>query len=156
MLYNADGFGYNKRKGRWARAAKSMGENLGKRLRALRREKQVTQDELPGTLHVTRQAVSAWERGRSEPDIATLRRMADFYGLTVDEVLAGGGQAPLMRYRRGGLFMLPFVSAGLLVAFFAGALWPAVGSIALFGYVTAAVLIALGNRSGQRSFIKKP
>lgn len=39
-------------------------------------------------LGVTKQAVNGWERGAFEPGIGALKKMAEFYGCTVDELLA--------------------------------------------------------------------
>ncbi len=50
-------------------------------------------------------------------------------------------------YRRGGLFMLPGVILGILLAYLLGDKGYAMVSITLFGFGTSAVLILLGNRS---------
>lgn len=50
---------------------------LGKQLRERRISLGLTQDVLAVRLHVTRQTVSNYERGLSEPDLETLRRLAD-------------------------------------------------------------------------------
>lgn len=50
-------------------------------------------------------------------------------------------------YRRGGLFMLPFVSLGIILAYLFGDTGLAMGSIALAGYGMALILILMGNRS---------
>ena len=47
-----------------------------------RREKNMTQKELAGLLHVTDRAVSKWERGLNFPDIALLEPLAEALGLT--------------------------------------------------------------------------
>ena len=49
---------------------------VSKNLKEIRRAKGLTQDQLAEALHVTRQAVSSWETGRSEPDIETLLALA--------------------------------------------------------------------------------
>lgn len=51
--------------------------DLGKRLRARRIELHMTQDELAARLFVTRQTISNYERGLSEPDLDMLRRLAE-------------------------------------------------------------------------------
>ena len=53
---------------------------LAARLREYRAAAGLSQDELAGRLHVTRQAVSHWETGRSEPDLETLARLAQELG----------------------------------------------------------------------------
>ena len=60
---------------------------IGEKIAALRREKGVTQAELADRLHFTRQAVSNWERGVTEPDAHTLPVIAAYFGISTDELL---------------------------------------------------------------------
>jgi transcriptional regulator with XRE-family HTH domain len=62
---------------------------VGKNIKRFREEKQVTQEELAERLSVTRQAVSNWECGRTEPDIDTLHKIALFLGVTAEELIYG-------------------------------------------------------------------
>ncbi|MFG6357426.1 MAG: helix-turn-helix domain-containing protein [Acetatifactor sp.] len=59
----------------------------GERLAFLRREKQITQEQLAQAVGVTNQAVSKWESGQSYPDITLLPRLAAYFQVTVDELL---------------------------------------------------------------------
>ena len=54
----------------------------------------MTQEELAAQLHVTRQAVSAWETGKALPDVETLERIAAALGTDVTEVIHGAKSAP--------------------------------------------------------------
>ena len=54
---------------------------LGSRIRALRVDRGLTQDELAQALHVTGQAVSKWETGQSTPDIELLPQLSVFFGV---------------------------------------------------------------------------
>ena len=47
----------------------------------------MTQEELAEQLHVTRQTVSSWETGRTEPDIETLQQISDCLDVTVEELI---------------------------------------------------------------------
>ena len=47
----------------------------------------MTQAELAETLHYTAQTISNWERGVSSPDSETLLMLAEFFGVTTDELL---------------------------------------------------------------------
>lgn len=49
----------------------------------------LTQEELAEKLNVTRQTVSKWESGLSEPDTDTLLCMSEIFGVSVDEILRG-------------------------------------------------------------------
>ena len=64
-------------------------DTIGKRIAALRREKELKQDELAELLNVSPQAVSKWENDQSCPDISLLPRLAGILGVTVDELLSG-------------------------------------------------------------------
>ncbi|MCL2672098.1 MAG: helix-turn-helix domain-containing protein [Clostridiales bacterium] len=62
-------------------------ESMGKRIAALRRNKGLTQEQLAEKLGVSAQAVSKWENDVSCPDISALPLLADFLGVTTDELL---------------------------------------------------------------------
>ncbi|MBR4960975.1 MAG: helix-turn-helix transcriptional regulator [Clostridia bacterium] len=60
---------------------------IGDTIRRLRREKNVTQEQLAEVLHISTQAVSKWERNETYPDITMLLPLASFFGVTTDELL---------------------------------------------------------------------
>ena len=61
--------------------------NVGKNIKKLRKEKNITQDQLAEQLHVTRQAISNWEIGKTQPEIETLSAMAEYFEVTVEELI---------------------------------------------------------------------
>lgn len=61
--------------------------NLGKNILELRKQKNVTQDEMAAELGVTAAAVSKWENNYTLPDILMLCALADYFGVTTDELL---------------------------------------------------------------------
>ena len=61
--------------------------NLAENLIRLRREKEVTQEEVANFIGVTKASVSKWETKQSLPDILLLPVIASYYGVTVDELL---------------------------------------------------------------------
>lgn len=61
--------------------------DLGKNIYALRREKGITQEELAAELGVTAAAVSKWEKGATLPDVLMVCAIADFFGVTTDQLL---------------------------------------------------------------------
>lgn len=63
--------------------------NFNEKLYKLRKEKNLTQEELAEALFVSRTAVSKWESGRGYPNIDSLKAIAKFFGVTVDELLSG-------------------------------------------------------------------
>jgi len=60
-----------------------IGENL-KRQRKLR---ELTQEQLADILGVTYQSVSRWERGECYPDVELLPTIAEYFGITTDELM---------------------------------------------------------------------
>ncbi len=63
--------------------------DFNKKLQELRKHKGLTQEELAEALFVSRTAVSKWESGRGYPNIDSLKAIAKFFGITVDELLSG-------------------------------------------------------------------
>ena len=62
---------------------------FNEKLQQLRKKKGLTQEELSAALFVSRTAVSKWESGRGYPNIDTIKNIAKFFDLTVDELLSG-------------------------------------------------------------------
>ena len=62
---------------------------FNEKLQDLRKQKGLTQEELAEVLFVSRTAVSKWESGRGYPSIDTLKTIAEFFCVTVDELLSG-------------------------------------------------------------------
>lgn len=58
-------------------------------IKKLRKEKGMTQDELAEQLFVTRQAVSNWEMGKTQPDVDTLTRLAEIFDVSVERIIYG-------------------------------------------------------------------
>ena len=57
------------------------------RLKELRMEKRLTQQQLATTLQTTDDSIYSWEKGRSEPSIAVIRKICDFFEVTSDYLL---------------------------------------------------------------------
>lgn len=72
-----------------------MANSIGERIGQLRRTKNLTQDQLAEKMGVSPQAVSKWENDISCPDIGLLPQLAEFFGVTVDELLRGPQAAPV-------------------------------------------------------------
>ncbi len=60
---------------------------IGEKIRLLRKKNDVTQDKLADYLGVTPQAVSRWESGVCYPDMNVLPAIADYFSVTMDELL---------------------------------------------------------------------
>lgn len=64
---------------------------LGNKIRALRRKQGRTQEALAEALGVTSQAVSRWESGGSYPDMELMPAIANYFGVTMDELFGYQG-----------------------------------------------------------------
>jgi len=73
----------------------SIDMTMGEKLSALRRAKGYTQDEVAEKLGVSAQAVSKWENDVSCPDIMQLPRLAELFGVTIDELFARENAMPV-------------------------------------------------------------
>lgn len=62
---------------------------FNEKLQELRKQKGLTQEELAQSLLVSRTAISKWESGRGYPSIDSLKAIAKFYSVTIDELLSG-------------------------------------------------------------------
>jgi putative transcriptional regulator len=60
---------------------------LGENIKRYRQEKHLTQEEVAGRLHVTRQTVSKWEKNHSVPDADLLVKLAEILGVETSRLL---------------------------------------------------------------------
>ena len=60
---------------------------LNENIMALRRAKGITQEELATALGVSNQAVSKWESAQTCPDISLLSVIADYFEVSIDELM---------------------------------------------------------------------
>ena len=64
---------------------------IGKNIRSYRKKCGLTQRNLADKVLVSFQAISAWERGLSVPDLENAIRLSKFFGISVDALLTEGG-----------------------------------------------------------------
>ena len=64
-------------------------EKMGQFIASLRKEKNLTQYELADLLHISREAISKWENGRSCPDPQVLIKLSEIFNVTINELLYG-------------------------------------------------------------------
>ena len=60
---------------------------FSQQIKSLRKEHKLSQSRLARDLQVTQQAVGKWETGKSTPDSDTLRKIAEYFGTSVDFLL---------------------------------------------------------------------
>ena len=61
---------------------------FNEKLQELRKNKGLTQEELAEALYVSRTAISKWESGRGYPSIDSLKEIAKYFSVTIDELLS--------------------------------------------------------------------
>ena len=62
---------------------------IGSFLKELRKEKNITQEELAEKMNVSNRTVSRWETGANMPDIGLLVELAEFYDVSIPEIING-------------------------------------------------------------------
>ncbi len=60
---------------------------IGDKIRSLRKAQDITQEKLAAYLNISYQAVSKWENGTALPDITLVPQIANFFGVSADELL---------------------------------------------------------------------
>lgn len=64
-------------------------KKTGQFLKTLRKEKNITQENLAETLNVFTRTISRWETGRNMPDISLLVELSEFYQVSIAEIIDG-------------------------------------------------------------------
>lgn len=64
-----------------------MSFHIGQKIKSLRQSQDVTQEKFAEYLNISARAVSKWENGLSYPDITLIPRIANFFGISADELL---------------------------------------------------------------------
>lgn len=60
---------------------------IGTNIKRLRQNKGITQEQLGDAVGVSGQAVSKWENESTLPDILSLPKLADYFGISIDELM---------------------------------------------------------------------
>lgn len=63
---------------------------FGEKLKKLRKDNGLTQEQLAEKLYVTRTAVSKWETGNGYPAIDSLKMISELFGISIDELISDG------------------------------------------------------------------
>lgn len=66
-----------------------MNIDIGSKIKTLRLSKSMTQEQLAKALHVSAQAVSKWENGKSYPDIHSLLLLSALFDVSLDQLIKG-------------------------------------------------------------------
>ena len=100
-------------------------DDLGSKIVSLRNQHNLSQEKLAEELNVSRQAISNWERNKSEPDFSTLCKICGIFGVTVDELIKGGRKnmnqeistKPKKRFSKYDIAIGLFYAIGIVLGF---------------------------------------
>lgn len=105
--------------------------DLSSRIKEERNKLNLSQDALASKLHVSRQAISKWERGQSYPDLEKLIEFSDISGITLDELVKGDKKLERKLVNDGGngmrgrsIFGYVLIVVGILTGFWGGSMYP--------------------------------
>ena len=87
--------------------------NFSQNLINLRKAKNLTQLQLAEKLNYSDKAISKWEVGTTLPDIETISHIADFFGITVNDLIYAKKHNVLKEFYKTHLFMSLLVSVSL-------------------------------------------
>lgn len=79
-----------------------MDMTMAERLQRLRKEHHFSQEQLAERLQVSRQAVSKWENGQTDPDLDNIIAMSNLYEVTTDYILIGKERVPKEKEQKEG------------------------------------------------------
>lgn len=71
-------------------------KKIGSFLKGLRKEKGITQEEFAENLNVSGRTVSRWETGVNMPDISLLVDIAEFFNVSIPEIINGERKSEIM------------------------------------------------------------
>jgi len=96
--------------------------NFANNIKELREKKNMTQQELGNALGYSDKSISKWEKGDVLPDVVTLDFVANYFSLTVNDLINSNGTVSYGKYKKintiiwGSLFLVIFLAN--LVFFF--------------------------------------
>lgn len=93
-------------------------EHIAKYLYELRKKHGLTQKKIAHLCSVSTQAVSKWEKGASIPDIESLKKLSEYYGVSINTLLDGGKKKRTDRGQRQRALALFFALLFSCLAFF--------------------------------------
>ena len=70
-------------------------QTIGEKISELRKGKKMTQEQLAEIMHVSSQAVSKWENDLSIPDLPILVQLADYFQVSLDEIVRPQKEQPV-------------------------------------------------------------
>jgi transcriptional regulator with XRE-family HTH domain len=97
-------------------------EYTAKKIQELRLKRNLSQSDLADKLGVSRQAVSKWERDEGLPDLYNIKRLAEIFKVSVDELVMDGGNVVIDYRNKTSVILMSipmaFFTIGILVMLF--------------------------------------
>lgn len=90
---------------------------LNEKLQNLRKENHLSQEKIAELVGVSRQSVSKWEVGLSKPDTNNLIRLADIYGVSLDELIGTAESTEQLHSQNVKPYIPKFVLLSYIVSF---------------------------------------
>ncbi len=86
-------------------------QNFAKNLHSYRKSRHLTQSQLAEKLNYSDKSISKWECGDVLPDIVTISMIADFFGITIDQLI--GSKIPKKESAKDRHILVTLMSCGL-------------------------------------------
>lgn len=106
---------------------------LGDNIRKYRKSKQMSQDELAERLNVTRQSISLWETGQTQPSLDNIIALAKLFDVSTDSLLTDGksepvesdvpGSVPSKHKNKKAIFVITTICLVVFILILSGVLW---------------------------------
>lgn len=109
--------------------------NIGESIKNLRTKNNISQEVLAENLSISRQAISNWEKGKSQSDSETLVKLASMFNVSVDDILQC--QIDDKRITKSYYWMVPILSVAFSILHFILAI---MNHVALVGVIIAPML----------------
>ncbi len=127
---------------------------FGENLKQIRKEKNISQEELANVLDVSRQTVSKWETDQSTPDFDKIIPLCEYFGITSDELLTGNQNIKEAKKenvkskfaRNIAISVMLYIFALIAIIALAGGLdKPILGVSVFFGFIAIATGLLIYN-----------
>ena len=114
---------------------------LSQNIAILRKQCKMSQSDLANILFVTPQAISRWERGETEPDVETIKKLAEVFKVSVEEIIYGPTSKWSKRMRKILHTSYLIGSIGMVILSIVSVI------LTLLGFTYTTVLIVFGSIS---------
>lgn len=134
---------------------------FGEKLKKLRTDNDLTQDELADEIYVTRTAISKWETDKGYPSIDSLKQLSNLFHISIDELISDTDvenkrlleEAQSRKFYRYAVVCLAVATISTIIVFFTQI--PFLNMISVLGVIGYVVLGLLSKPKYKRMAAKK-